>query len=129
MKRLLLRWGINAVAIWAAFASVPGIHPLDESLPSLFALAFLFGLLNAVVRPVVKLLTCPLLLLTLGLGILAVNAAMFWLTGTVGRAFGIGFTVDGWVPAVLGALVVSAVSYPLSLIFQEELQGPQSSRG
>jgi putative membrane protein len=114
VERLLIRWLINAAAIWAAFELVPGIHPTSRSLETVLGLALIFGLLNAVVRPVLKLLTCPFLILTLGLGILLLNAFMFWLTGWVGSAFDVGFRVDGFGPAFWGALIVSLTSWILN---------------
>lgn len=120
MGRLLLGWIINAVAILAAFKLVPGIHESAQSVPALLGIALVFGLLNAVVRPLVKLFTCPFLLLTLGLGILLVNALMFWLTGMVGSAFGVGFKVDGFGPAFMGALVVSIVSFVLNMFLPDK---------
>jgi putative membrane protein len=77
--------------------------------------ALIFGVLNAAVRPVLWLMTLPLLLLTLGLFTFVLNAVMLWLTGAVSGAFGLGFQVEGFRAAFLGALVVSIVSFMLSL--------------
>jgi putative membrane protein len=111
---LLLRWLINAVAIWAALELVDGIDPVAEGPGAIFAVALIFGLVNALIRPIVALLTCPLIILTLGLGTLLINTAMFWLAGEIGARLGVGFTVDGFWPAFWGALVVSLVSAILS---------------
>lgn len=119
MPRILMNWFINAAAIGAAFWLVPGIEREGRSLMAVLGLAFIFGLLNAVVRPVLKLFTCPFLVLTLGFGILLINALMFWMAGYIGRAFDVGFRVDGFWPAFVGALVVSVVSFLLHLIFPE----------
>jgi putative membrane protein len=81
--------------------------------------ALVFGLLNAIVRPILKLLTCPLILLTLGLFTFVINALMLWLTSAVSESFGLGFHVDDFVAAFLGALVVTVVSVLLSVIFRE----------
>jgi putative membrane protein len=64
----------------------------------------------------VALLTCPLIILTLGLGTLLINTLMFWLAGELGKSFGFGFTVDGFWPAFWGAIVVSLVSVVLSSV-------------
>ena len=85
-------------------------------------LAVIFGLINAFLRPLLKALTCPLIILTLGLGTLLINTLLFYLAGLVGTNFGVGFTVDGFVPAFLGALIVSVVSFVLNLVFKEELK-------
>lgn len=114
LDRFLVRWAINAVAIWVAIRIVPGIVPTDRSVEAYIVIALVFGLVNAIIRPVVALLTCPLIILTLGLGTLLINTAMFWLAGEIGQSLGYGFTVDGFWPAFWGALVVSIVSMVLS---------------
>ena len=83
-------------------------------------LALIFGLLNALLRPLLKLLTCPLIFLTLGLFTLVINTFLFWLAGVVGTNFGVGFTVAGFWPAFLGGLIVSVVSVVLTLIFKDD---------
>ena len=110
--KLILRILINAAALWAAAYFVPGIRA--GGVGSLLAVAVVFGVVNALVRPVLKLLSCPIILLTLGLFTLVINALMLLLTAWVGRQLGIEFTVDGFVAAFLGALVVSIVSTVLS---------------
>ncbi len=77
-------------------------------------LALIFGVLNALLRPLLTLLTCPLNILTLGLGTLIINALLFYLTGRIGLQFAGGSPVDGFWSAFLGALVVSIVSIGLS---------------
>ncbi|MBL8058262.1 MAG: phage holin family protein [Anaerolineales bacterium] len=126
MVKLILRWAINAVALWAAVSWVPGISGPANDWVSLFGLALVFGLINALLRPLLTLLTCPLLILTLGLGTLLLNTFLFWLTSVVSQSlstqFGltIGFTVDGFWPAFFGALVVSIVSVVLSLFIRDD---------
>ena len=120
MTRILLRWAINAVALWAAITYVPGIEADQLSWPAILGLALIFGLINALVRPVIELLTCPLIILTLGLGTLLINTFLFWLTGLIGSRFDIGFTVDGFWPAFLGALVVTLVSVVLTMLIRDE---------
>jgi putative membrane protein len=75
-----------------------------------------FGLVNAIIRPILLHLTCPLVLLTLGLFVLVLNALMLWLTAALSGALGIGFTVAGFVPALLGALVVGITSTALTIL-------------
>ncbi len=115
MRRLILRWLINAVAVWAAIEWVPGISAID-GWGTVLIVALILGLVNALISPIIKLLTCPLILLSLGLFTLVINAMMLMLAATIARGVGIGFQVDGFVPAVLGSLVISVVSFALSAL-------------
>ena len=123
MTKLLLRLVINMLALYAAIALVPGIEAQSENWLSFIWLALIFGLINALLRPLLMLLTCPLIILTLGFGTLLINTLLFYLAGVIGQAFNVGFTVDGFWPAFLGALVVSIVSMVLSLLLRDELHG------
>ncbi|MCX6067338.1 MAG: phage holin family protein [Chloroflexi bacterium] len=120
MNRFILRWLINAVALYVAVAFVPGIHPQSSNWLSFIWLALIFGLLNALLRPLLKLLTCPLIVLTLGVFTLVINTFLFWLAGVVGTNFHIGFSVDGFWPAFLGGLIVTVVSVVLTTIFKDD---------
>jgi putative membrane protein len=121
MTKFILRWIINAVALFLAVYLVPGVN-LQGGVVSIIWLALIFGLINAFLRPLLKLLTCPLIFLTLGLFTLLINTFLFWLTSQVGQAFGIGFTINGFWPAFFGGLVVTVVSVILSLILKDELK-------
>lgn len=131
MQRLILRWAINALALYIAVGTgwVPGIHPASTSGVAILGLALIFTLVNALVRPLLKLLTCPVILLTLGLFTLVINAALFWLTGWIGQQFNIGFTFDEpwYMYALLGSLVVGVVTTLLTLVLRDELR-PGGSR-
>jgi putative membrane protein len=116
---------INTVAMYAAIYIVPGID-LQSGLASVLWLALIFGLVNAFLRPLLKLLTCPLILLTLGLFTLLINTFLFWLTSQIGQFFGFELYIDGFWPAFLGGLVVSVVSVILSLILKDELKGKKN---
>jgi len=124
MQRIILRWLINAVALYVAVGTgwIPGIEPQQTSWWAILGLALVFSLINALLRPLLKLLTCPLIVLTLGLFTLAINTLLFWLTGLVGQYFNIGFTVDGLAAAFWGGLVVGLVSVVLTLILRDELR-------
>jgi putative membrane protein len=122
MTKFILRWVINAIALFLAVYLVQGVN-LQGGWVSIIWLALIFGLINAFLGPLLKLLTCPLIILTLGLFTLLINTFLFWLTSQVGQAFGIGFTIDGFWPAFLGGLVVTIVSVILSLILKDELKG------
>ncbi len=110
--RFVVHLLITAAALWVASIFVPGIH--WTGLSSLLLASLVFGFVNALIRPVMKLLSCPLILLTLGLFTLVINALMLELTSWLSRGLGIRFWVDGFVAAFLGALVVSIVSTILS---------------
>jgi putative membrane protein len=124
MMRFLIRWFINAVAIFLAIRFVAGIT-FQGSWLGIIWLALIFGLVNAFLRPLLKLLTCPLIIVTLGLFTLLINTFLFWLTGQIGHIFGISITINGFWPAFLGGLVVSIVSIILSLILKDELRAKQ----
>jgi putative membrane protein len=128
MTRFFLRWLINTVALYAAVWLVPGIHPQSENWLSFVWLALIFGLLNALLRPLLKFLTCPLIILTLGLFTLLINTFLFWLAGIVGANFHVGFIVDGFWPAFLGGLVVTIVSVILTAIFRDEGRKSETHR-
>jgi putative membrane protein len=117
--RFLVRLIITAIALWAAVALVSGIT-FDGSWISLLVVALIFGLVNAIVRPFLKLLTCPLVLLTLGLFIFVINALMLWLTSALSTSLGLRFHVAGFSSAFWGALVVSIVSVLLSIFVPDD---------
>ncbi len=122
MTKFFIRWLINAVALYAAVWIVPGIDYLGDWVGILW-LALIIGLLNSLVRPLLKFLTCPLIILTLGLFTLVINTGMLLLTRTIGQSLGIGLAVDGFWSALLGSLVMSLVSIVMSVIFRDELKG------
>jgi len=78
--------------------------------------------MNALLRPLLKVLTCPLIILTLGLFTLVINTFLFYLTGMIGEMFDVGFKVDGIFSAFLGSIVVSVVSIFISLFFKDDLK-------
>lgn len=112
--RFLIRLAVTAAALWVAVRLIPGIDYQGDALPFL-AVALVFGIVNAVVRPILFALTCPIVLLTLGLFVFVLNGVMLLITASVAGALGIGFTVEGIIPAILGALVVGIVSAVLSV--------------
>lgn len=110
----LLQLLINAAALWVAIQVVGGIDHRG-SWWSLLLVALVFGALNASVRPLLKLLSLPILILTLGLFIFVINALMLRLTGWISGLLGLGFYVDGFWAAFFGGLIVSVVSLILSI--------------
>jgi putative membrane protein len=124
---VLLRLLINAGALWVATQIVPGIS-FTGDWPRLLLVALVFGVLNVCVRPVLMLLSFPLLILTLGLFTLVLNAFMLWMTSAASEALGLHFRVDGFAAAFLGALVVSLVSFALSIFFKSDESDRDRSR-
>jgi putative membrane protein len=122
MTKFIIRWAINAVALYAAVLIVPGID-FNGNWTGVLWLALIIGLLNALVRPLLQFLTCPLIILTLGLFSIVINTLILMLTSSIGQAFDLGLTVDGFWPALLGSLVISLVSVVMSVIFRDELKG------
>jgi putative membrane protein len=122
MTKFFIRWVINAVALYVAVLIVPGIVFRGEWVDLLW-LALIFGLLNALVRPLLKLLTLPLIILTLGLFTLLINAGMLLLTSSVAQSFGLDFSVDGFWAAFLGGLVITLVSVVMSMIIRDDRKG------
>ena len=122
MRGIILRWGVNAVDIWVAFRVVPGITPVDNSVESVIVNALIFVLVIAFIWPLMQFMTCPLIILSLGMGALLVNTFMFLLAGWIGIYIGYGFRVDGFGAAFMGALVVSFVSVPISFLLRNVLK-------
>ncbi len=110
MTTLIIKWLLTALAIFAVGNFLPGIHVPDYK-TALWA-ALLLGVLNVTVRPVLKLLSLPITIITLGLFAFIVNGFTFWLVGKFIK----GFTVDTFWWAVLGALIVSIISAILNRI-------------
>ena len=111
MGKLILRIVINAVALWVAAYLVPGIGVTDQVTGLLIA-ALVFGIVNALIKPIVSIISCPITILTLGLFTLVINALMLLLTGYLVP----GLSVDGFVPALIGGLVIGIVSTLLSFL-------------
>ncbi len=119
MTTLIMRWAINAVALYASIAIVPGLQADNPNWQAYIWLALIFGLINALVRPLLKLLTCPLILLTLGLFTLLINTLMLYLTSRVGDVFGIGLSIANFWAAFLGAIVISIISLVLTMFVRD----------
>jgi putative membrane protein len=110
---------INAGALWVATQIVPGIS-FTGDWRRLLIVALVFGVLNASVRPVLMILSIPLLIVTLGLFTLVLNAFMLWLTSETSDVLHLNFHVDGFWAAFLGSLVVTVVSFALSMFVTSE---------
>jgi putative membrane protein len=124
MTKFILRWVINAIALYLAVLVLPGID-LRSGLVSIIWLALIFGLINALFRPLLQFLTCPLIILTLGLFTLVINTFLFWLTSVIGQSFGLALIINVpvWWNAFLGGLIVTLVSVAMTMILKDELKG------
>ena len=118
--KLIIRWVVIALALFAAAYLVPGIRVADPNAWAVYAImAVVLGLVNAVVRPILSLLSCPFIILTLGVFILVINAVSFLLAARIAEALGVGFFVDNFWSALLGSLVVSVVSIFFNVFLKE----------
>ena len=116
--RFLIRVIINGIAIWLTSLWIAGVDIVSDGTPLNTAIvvavvALVFTLVNAIVKPIVKVISIPLYILTLGLFFLVVNALMLMLTGWITSFTAYGLTVDGFLTAVLAALVISIISLVL----------------
>jgi len=110
----LIRMIVTAVALWVAVQLIDGID-YTGTWPGLLGVALIFGLINAIIRPLLYLLSCPLIVLTLGLFILILNGLLLLLTAAIANAIGLPFVVDGLGAAILGALVIGITSMLLNI--------------
>lgn len=119
--RLLLRWLITAIALVAAVFIVPGITVEGNAYLAIGVTAIILGLINAFLRPVLHFAACGLIVLTLGLVLPFINGVTLWLASHIASEwFGVGFVVDGFWPAFWGALIVSVVSFILSVLAPDD---------
>jgi putative membrane protein len=122
---LLVRVIVIAVSLWVATLIVPGID-IDTSSPSrgigtLLVVAVIFGIINAILKPIIKVVGCAFYVLTLGLIGLVVNALLFLLVGSIAGSLNLPFTVDGFGAAFLGAIVVSVVAFVLHFVIPDRI--------
>jgi putative membrane protein len=114
----MIRFFCTAAALWVAVKLVPGISFTGSAL-TLLGVAAVFGVVNTIIAPIVKLFSLPFILLSLGLFALVINAAMLMLTSWLSVRLGLAFTVSGFIPALIGSLVISVVSALLVLVFDD----------
>lgn len=124
--RLLLRWLINMVALYLAVQLLPGIH-FEGGVVKLALVAALFGLVNTLLRPLLTVLTCPLVVLTLGLFTIVINGLLLLATSALSVRWHLGFRVDGIWPAILGGLVIGVVSVVLAILLGDERRPKRTS--
>jgi putative membrane protein len=121
----VIRTVVVAVALWVAVLLVPGIAlgggTTATAVGTLIAVALIFGLVNAVVKPIVKIVGCAFYILTLGLISFVVNALLFLLVGWIAGKLQLPFTVDGFWSAFWGAIVVGLVSFVLHVVIPDSV--------
>jgi putative membrane protein len=119
----VVRLVTTAIALWIATAVLSGVRITTESTPkkvgTLLAVALIFGLVNAVLKPIVHVLGCGIYALTLGLLALVVNGFLFWLSGLIASRIGLPFEVHGAWTSILGALIVGVVSWLISVVIPD----------
>jgi putative membrane protein len=110
---------INAAALYVAQLLVEGIEfdfSQEGAWWQFLLVALIFGLVNTFLKPVLRLLTLPITMVTLGLFLIVINALLLLLVGWISTDLALGFTVDGFVPALLGAIIISIVGFLLSMV-------------
>jgi putative membrane protein len=122
LSKFLIRWGITAAAVAVAARIVPGIYVEEpHRVWTVVLVALVLGLVNAFIRPLLSALSCGLIILTLGLFTLVINALMLWLASWIMvELIGLGFHVDGFWSALLGALIISVVSVVISIFVRKK---------
>jgi len=125
--RLIVRLVAGAVALAVAAWLIDGISigpgTTGEKVLTLLFVAVIFGLVNLIVRPIARLISIPLLIITLGLFTFVVNALMLLLTAWIADQFDLAFEVDGFWSALLGALVISVVTFVLNVLLPDKYEG------
>ena len=112
IQRFLIRFITNAIALYIAAQLISGIHLVGWT--AILVAAIIFGLVNAFIKPLVSLVTCLIQAITLGLFTLVINASMLYLTAWLAQRLGLAFSIDNFLSAFLGAIIVSMVSFALS---------------
>jgi putative membrane protein len=115
----LIRFAVSTAALYAAVWLVPGLE-FEGSTGRFLLLGVVFGLVNAVLRPLLTILTCPLVVLTLGLFTFVINALLILATGWISARWDLGFQVAGFWPALLGGIIVGITSTVLALLVGNE---------
>ena len=119
---------VNMAALWVATRVVSGVTYDGGWLP-LIGVAIVFGVMNTIVGALAKILTFPIIIVTLGLFLFVINGLMLWLTSRISEALDLGFRVDGFWPAFWGALVVSIVSTMLGWLVKDHGRAGQHRHG
>jgi len=127
MNKFLVRWGINTIALYAAVQLLSGLQHTGSG-AALLGVALIFGLVNAALKPVLVVFSCPLVVLTFGLFLLVINGAMLLVTAWLSDLFNLGFAVEnlGW--GILGSIVISLISLILTSLLVDGDKEQEPSR-
>jgi putative membrane protein len=118
--KLIIRWLIASASLFAAAYLVPGIRVEDQNAWKVFiVMALILGLVNALVRPILGVMSLPLIIMTLGVFMLIINGVSFLIAARIAEGMGVGFYVDNFGSAFLGSVIVSVVSMVLNGIFKD----------
>jgi putative membrane protein len=127
VKNFLIRVGVNGVALWVAALVLPGINLAEgdvgwgRKIWTIFFVAVIFGIVNAVIKPIANLLSLPFIVLTLGLFIFVVNAFMLQLTEWVSGWLDLSFSIENFFwDAIFGAIIITLVSWVLNVVLPED---------
>lgn len=119
MNKFLLRWGIHTIALYIAIQLVPGLQHTGNG-GALLGVALIFGLVNSALKPVLIVLSCPLVVLTFGFFLLVINGTLLLLTAWVSEWFNLGLHVEGLGWGIMGSLVISLVSLLFNTLLVQE---------
>lgn len=120
--KLIIRWVVTVIALWVAVQLVPGIYvESSNAWIAFFVMALVLGFINAFVKPILTFLSCGFIILTMGLFLLVINAGTLWLSSWISQNWlNIGFVVDGFWSALIGSIIVSLVSFFLSIFLSDD---------
>jgi len=126
--KLVIRWLINAIALYLAVLIVPGITVEGDAWVVFSVMAIILALVNTIIRPILKLLSCGFIIITLGLFTFVINAGTLWLSSIIAQDwFSVGFYIDNFWSAILGAIIVSVVSLILSHFLKDDKENNKYS--
>lgn len=119
--KIIVRWIITAVAIFLTAKFLPGFNiEGTNGLIAIVVAAFILGLVNAIIRPILVFFSCGCIVATLGLFMVVINAVTLYLTSWICQYLGIGFYIDGFWPAIWGSIIISVISFILSMILVDD---------
>jgi putative membrane protein len=118
LRRYVLQWMITSLAIFAAFSLVPGITFTGNGY-EIGIIAMIYSVINLLIRPVLTLITCPMIILTLGMFTVIINGVLLLITADLAKYFGIDFQIETFFTALIGAVVISLTTFVLNLLSGE----------
>ena len=115
LRRYILQWLITSLAIFAAFSLVPGITFSGNGY-EIGIIAMIYSVINLLIRPILTLITCPMIILTLGMFTVIINGVLLLVTADLAKYFGIDFQIETFFTALIGAVVISLTTFVLNLL-------------